>query len=103
MHENICCFIGHREINETDELKAKLYSTIEKLILEESIDTFLFGSKSRFNSLCYDLVSKIKEKFDEEMICMKNWVKYLVSTVVFGLIYIVVEYLFYKNIRRTYS
>ena len=29
---------------------------------------------------------------------MKNWVKYLVSTVTFGLIYIVVEYLFYKNI-----
>ena len=44
------------------------------------------------------LLSKIKEKFDEKMICMKNWVKYLVSTVVFGFIYIVVEYLFYKNI-----
>ena len=42
--------------------------------------------------MCY------KFQFDEEMICMKNWVKYLLSTVIFGLIYIVVEYLFYKNI-----
>jgi len=29
---------------------------------------------------------------------MQNWVKYLVSTVIFGLTYIAVEYLFYKNI-----
>lgn len=60
---NICCFIGHRTINETEQLKLKLYNIIEKLIIEENVDTFLFGSKSRFNDLCYELVTEIKGKY----------------------------------------
>ncbi len=63
MQENTCCFFGHRTINETEELKSKLYEIIEKLIVEERVDTFLFGSKSRFNSLCLELVTEIKEKY----------------------------------------
>ena len=61
--ENTCCFICHRTINETEELKSKLYETIEKLIVENSVDTFLFGSKSRFNDLCHEIVTEIKEKY----------------------------------------
>ena len=58
-----CCFFGHRIIDETDELKNRLSDVIEKLIIEQKIDTFLFGSKSRFDSLCLELVTKIKEKY----------------------------------------
>ena len=60
--ENICCFIGHREINVTDELKEKLRVVIEHLITDESIDSFLFGSKSHFDDLCYDIVTETKKK-----------------------------------------
>ena len=63
MCKNTCCFFGHRTINETEELKSKLIEIIEKLIVENSVDTFLFGSKSRFNSLCLELVTEIKEKY----------------------------------------
>ena len=63
MQTNTCCFFGHRTINETEELKSKLNEVIEKLILENSVDTFLFGSKSRFNSLCQETVTKLKEKY----------------------------------------
>ena len=63
MIENTCCFFGHRTINETEELKSKLIEIIEKLIVDENVDTFLFGSKSHFNSLCLELVTKIKEKY----------------------------------------
>ena len=63
MKNNTCCFFGHRTINETEELKLKLNEIIEKLIVEENVDTFLFESKSRFNSLCLELVTKIKEKY----------------------------------------
>ena len=63
MKEKTCCFFGHREINETEELKSKLIDIIEKLIVDENVDTFLFGSKSRFNSLCLELVTEIKEKY----------------------------------------
>ena len=63
MHQNTCCFFGHREIKETEELKLKLNEVIEKLIVEKGVDTFLFGSKSSFNGLCLSLVSGIKEKY----------------------------------------
>lgn len=63
MKENTCCFFGHRVIHETEELKEQLYVTIERLIVEERVDTFLFGSKSRFDSLCLELVSELKQKY----------------------------------------
>ena len=63
MKSNVCCVFGHREINETDELKSKLNEIIEKLIVDENVDTFLFGSKSRFNDLCYETVTQLKEKY----------------------------------------
>ena len=62
MYENICCFFGHKNINETVELKLNLIEIIENLIVEKVVDTFLFGSKSRFNSLCLEIVSEIKIK-----------------------------------------
>lgn len=36
--ENTCCFIGHRKINETEELKQKLTEVIENLIVNENVD-----------------------------------------------------------------
>ena len=63
MKMNTCCFIGHRTINETEELKERLIDTIERLITEEKVHTFLFGSNSRFDSLCLELVTELKEKY----------------------------------------
>ncbi|MBE6607928.1 MAG: DUF1273 domain-containing protein [Ruminococcaceae bacterium] len=63
MQTNTCCFFGHRTINETEELKIKLTAAIERLITEEKVDTFLFGSKSRFDALCLELVTRLKEKY----------------------------------------
>lgn len=57
-----CCFIGHREIEETEELREAVRELVELLISEQGVDTFLFGSRSQFNSLCYELVSEIKIK-----------------------------------------
>lgn len=61
--KNTACFFGHRTINETEGLKSKLVGIIERLIVDENVDTFLFGSKSRFNNLCLELVTEIKEKY----------------------------------------
>ena len=60
MKRKTCCFFGHRTINEAEELKLKLIEIIKRLILDEKVDTFLFGSKSRFDSLCLRLVTEIK-------------------------------------------
>ena len=62
MKQATCCFLGHRHIVETDELKEEICSIIEDLIINSHVNTFLFGSKSRFNSLCHELVSKAKEQ-----------------------------------------
>lgn len=62
MKENTCCFIGHRTINITEELRVKITEAVERLITDEKVDTFLFGSKSGFDSLCLELVTKLKEK-----------------------------------------
>lgn len=63
MKTNTCCFFGHRTINETEELRTKITEAVERLITYENVDTFLFGSKSRFDSLCLELVTKLKEKY----------------------------------------
>ena len=57
-----CCVLGHREIIQTSELVVKLRNTIEHLIQDQGVDTFLFGSKSQFNSLCYELVTEMREE-----------------------------------------
>ncbi len=62
MIENTCCFFGHRKIENTEDLRTKISETIERLIVDENIDTFLFGSRSQFDSLCHELVTKLKEK-----------------------------------------
>ena len=58
-----CCFIGHRKINETEALRVELCRLIKNLIVNENVDTFLFGSKGEFNTLCYEIVTQIKEKY----------------------------------------
>ncbi len=63
MKNHTVCFFGHRNIHESNELQKRLYDVIEQLIAEEHVDTFLFGSKSRFNDLCLEAVTIIKEKY----------------------------------------
>ena len=63
MKENTCCIFGNRKITQTNELKESITLAIKKLITEEKIHTFLFGSKSQFDSFCLDIVSELKEKY----------------------------------------
>lgn len=58
-----CCFFGHRRIEKTAGLKAKLYDEVERLIAEEKVDTFLFGSKSQFDTLCLAVVTDMKKRY----------------------------------------
>ena len=58
-------FIGHRDIEVTEALLQRLTETVASLIEEKSADTFLFGSKSDFNNLCYEAVTKLKENYPD--------------------------------------
>ena len=58
-----CSFFGHRDTEQTEELKQKVREIVERLIVEEGVDTFLFGSRSKFDELCHMVVTELKEKY----------------------------------------
>ena len=58
-----CSFFGHRDTPLTEELKQKVEEIVERLIVEDGVDTFLFGSRSNFDELCHIVVSELKEKY----------------------------------------
>ena len=58
-----CSFFGHRDTPQTEELKEKVREIVERLIIEEGVDTFLFGSRSNFDELCHMVVTELKEKY----------------------------------------
>ncbi len=62
--EHSVCFIGHRKINDTPELRERLQSILFDLIKSGTVN-FIFGDHSKFNDLCYDLVTKLKEKYPQ--------------------------------------
>ena len=55
-----CCFIGHRNVQETAELYEKIKQTLLRLIQEEDVVFLFFGSKSSFDSLCLKVATEIK-------------------------------------------
>ena len=64
-NSNACCFFGHRTIDETPALTARLKNAVEALIVERGIDTFFFGSKSAFDRLCLSVVTEWKKKYPQ--------------------------------------
>ncbi len=62
--EHSACFIGHRKINDTPELRERLQSVLQELI-NNGTTNFIFGDHSAFDSLCYELVTELKEKYPE--------------------------------------
>ena len=61
MCEKTCCFFGHRKIKLTNELRSKLSGEIQRLIIDEKVDIFLFGSRSEFDDLCYEITSELRK------------------------------------------
>ena len=55
-----CCFIGHKKITITNELKSKLNRILIVLIRRYKVDTFLFGDRSEFNDFSLDVVKSLK-------------------------------------------
>ena len=63
MKETRVCFIGHRTISVTDELKETIKNAIADLIIKENATFFLFGSRSQFDDLCHDIVSEFQKQY----------------------------------------
>ena len=55
--EKTCSCFGHFNVEISDELIARTEMEIDKAI-EDGVRVFLFGGRSGFDDLCYDLVTK---------------------------------------------
>ncbi len=62
MERKICCFIGHRKIENFAETQVKLEKILKDLI-KQGVVRFIFGDHSQFNDLCYDNVTKLKNDY----------------------------------------
>ena len=58
------CFIGHRKIKDTPKLRERLQGILIDITQNGTTD-FIFGDHSEFDSLCYKLVTELKEKHPE--------------------------------------
>ena len=75
--KNSACFIGHRKINDTPELWKSLDNIVNGLI-ENGTVNFLFGDRSEFNDLCFEIVG-INKKIHPEIKQIKFRVNYEVA------------------------
>ena len=57
-----CAFIGHRKIEKVEGVRQNVIDTVTGLI-NEGADTFLFGSRSRFDEICYEVVTEIQKTY----------------------------------------
>jgi len=62
--ENSACFIGHRKINDTPQIRKYINELLTKLI-QDGIMNFIFGDHSQFNSLCYDIVTELQKEYPQ--------------------------------------
>lgn len=63
--EKTCSVFGHSDIDITDELTDKARTEIDRAI-KDGVRIFLFGGRSDFDDLCYDLVTE-KKNADPEL------------------------------------
>ena len=62
--EKICSFFGHREITASEKLYAATATEIKKAV-NNGCRVFYFGGYGEFDTLCYEIVSKVKEERKE--------------------------------------
>ena len=57
-----CCFIGHRKIENQENIKPILKEEIV-MLLEKGVTDFYFGSMSDFNDMSWEVVTELKEQY----------------------------------------
>lgn len=56
-----CTFFGHRDCFQ--DIKPALMEIIEKLIVNEGVDTFYIGNQGQFDGQAYAALKKMKERY----------------------------------------
>ena len=61
----IATFIGHRNTPISNRLKKNIKHELRKLLTSHPTTQFLFGSRSRFDDACLEIVSQLKSEFPQ--------------------------------------
>ena len=64
MSEKTVCFIGHRTVVNAEQVRTKLFDILSTLI-SNGADTFLFGSRSDFDTLCWEVVTELQKEYPQ--------------------------------------
>ena len=56
-----CCVIGHRKITDNEVIRSLIKNEVIYLTEAKNVDTFIFGSKSQFDNLCYKIITDLKK------------------------------------------
>lgn len=77
-----CSFVGHRSVSDSVKVASLLKTQLISLIETESVNTFLFGSRSEFDDICHEVVTELREQYPfieriaytcrSEWACMEN-------------------------------
>ncbi len=59
--EKVCCFAGHNLCYVNENLKTKIYNTVERLIVEEGFNVFYDGGQGSFDESVLEILFKLKE------------------------------------------
>lgn len=63
MKTKICCFAGHANIPDKENVKSKLKKEIINLIENEGVTTFYSGGKGDFDWLCAHVVDNLRKDY----------------------------------------
>lgn len=58
----ICCFIGHRKVEDTESLTERVERQV-RLLKKSGVSEFLFGDHSEFCDICYDAVTRMCKEY----------------------------------------
>lgn len=56
-----CCFLGHKDT--PPSVRDRLEATVEKLIIEQNVTSFLVGNQGQFDSMALTVLRNMKKKY----------------------------------------
>lgn len=68
--KKICCFAGHSQLTDTENIYKKLLSVIENLITAENVSEYWVGNYGDFDRLCAEAVRELAAKYPEIRLCL---------------------------------
>ncbi len=59
------CFIGHRKVENKEIVKEKVKEVVGRLIVENDVRIFHFGSRSEFDDVCHSIVTDFQKIYPD--------------------------------------